>query len=116
MRLVYSAGFQLTILTFSAIMCCVQGRKEELISCPHCGREPKRLGRFCVFCGGKTTIHAQPELDLPRYRKRSKRIVSPVRCGVFHHELMVHVFRFDFCPECGARLASAPSNPQLSLE
>jgi hypothetical protein len=56
----------------------------------------------------------QPEPELPRYRKRNCRLVTVTRCGGFHHELMVHVFRFRFCPECGDQLAHSQPLPELS--
>jgi hypothetical protein len=56
----------------------------------------------------------QPELELPRYRKRNCRLVSVARCGGFHHELMVHVFRLRFCPDCGEQLTYNQPLPELS--
>jgi hypothetical protein len=49
---------------------------------------------------------------MPRIAKRSKRVVRSSRCGAFHHELMVSMLGFHFCPECGQRLGFCRPMPE----
>ncbi|MBM3314417.1 hypothetical protein FJY71_01050 [candidate division WOR-3 bacterium] len=54
----------------------------------------------------------QAEPELPRYRKRTRRAVAVVRCGGFHHELLLNVFHYRFCPECGVSLCRPHAGPE----
>jgi hypothetical protein len=105
----------LTQARVCGIIIVVQVRDGKERVCGHCGCALRRDGRFCSGCGSplsQRTFPTQP--DLPRYHKRTRRVITSARCSAFHHDLLVTVFNSSFCPECGRRLAGALPEPDAT--
>ena len=72
-----------------------------------------RSGRFCPYCGYR---HDRPghssHLELPSYHRKRRKLLTTSRCGLFHHELLVHMFGFRYCPECGELLSEPKARPE----
>ena len=82
-------------------------------NCPHCGHQSPRFGCYCPHCGiGLAGAVSYSPGAIPAYRRRARKAIGLVRCGLFHHELFAGVFGYRFCPECGERLGMATFQPQ----
>ncbi|MEO0079187.1 MAG: hypothetical protein ABIK44_00720 [candidate division WOR-3 bacterium] len=91
----------------------MKGRNGTNLPCPVCQKPITRSGRFCPYCGARRPSSLPvAEAKLPKYWKRERRLVTRARCGPFHHELLLRLFSFRFCPECGRQLGIGPCQPQ----
>jgi rRNA maturation endonuclease Nob1 len=92
----------------------VPGRIGNEAVCQNCGSVLRQEGRYCPSCGSHLAQRVVSDgPNLPRYQKRVRRVVSSVRCSAFHHELLVTVFKSNFCPECGRRLILGLVEPEV---